>query len=160
MVWIPIQKGNITLVKLKSGISSLFIISSFFWGRETYPQVKPGCMWNAKLIATKSSVFQLYFEHVASYFKVSEYWIKSRHYSNQNRKSGGWLWANLRMQIAKANYKVEVIASESNRWTQQTFTCSKVTIKTREWRRSGVFIVNFEQILHSDLVFPSLTLSK
>ena len=33
--------------------------------------------------------------------------------------------------------------------------CSKLTIKTserRHWRRSGVFIVNFEQILHIALV--------
>ena len=32
---------------------------------------------------------------------------------------------------------------------QSTFICSKLTIKTperRQWRRSGVFIVNFEHI--------------
>ena len=35
-------------------------------------------------------------------------------------------------------------------------TCSKLTIKTperRQWRRSGVFIVNFEHKLHLVLVF-------
>ena len=40
--------------------------------------------------------------------------------------------------------------------------CSKLTIKTPEghhWRRSGVFIVNFEHILHLDLGFLMLTLS-
>ena len=34
--------------------------------------------------------------------------------------------------------------------------CSKLTIKTserRQWRRSGVFIDNFEHILHIVLVF-------
>ena len=31
--------------------------------------------------------------------------------------------------------------------------CSKLTIKTPERRRSGVFIVNFEHILHHFLVF-------
>ena len=39
--------------------------------------------------------------------------------------------------------------------------CSKLTIKTpkrRQCRRSGVFIVNFEHISHSALVFLSLTL--
>ena len=39
----------------------------------------------------------------------------------------------------------------------------KLTIKAperRHWRRSGVFIVNFEQILHIVLVFPLLTLNK
>ena len=30
----------------------------------------------------------------------------------------------------------------------------------RHWRRSGVFIVNFEQILLMALVFPLLTLHK
>ena len=41
--------------------------------------------------------------------------------------------------------------------------CSKLTIKTperRQWRSYGVFIVNFEQILHIVLVFPLLTLNK
>ena len=41
--------------------------------------------------------------------------------------------------------------------------CSELTIKTperRHWRRSGVFIVNFENILHLVLVFLLLTLSR
>ena len=41
--------------------------------------------------------------------------------------------------------------------------CSKLTIKIperRQWRRSGVFIVNFEHILHLILVFLLLTLSR
>ena len=40
---------------------------------------------------------------------------------------------------------------------------SKLTIKTPErdhWRRSGVFIVNFEQISYIVLVLPMLTLRK
>ena len=39
---------------------------------------------------------------------------------------------------------------------------SKLKIKTlerRQWRLSGVFIVNFEQILHLVLVFILLTLN-
>ena len=38
--------------------------------------------------------------------------------------------------------------------------CSKLTIKTLElqnWRSFGVFIVNFEHILHIVLVFPLVT---
>ena len=31
---------------------------------------------------------------------------------------------------------------------------------TPEWRRSSVFIVNFEHISHIDLVFPLLDLNK
>ena len=41
--------------------------------------------------------------------------------------------------------------------------CSKLTIKTPErhhWRRSGVFIVNFEHISHLVLVFLLLILSR
>ena len=41
--------------------------------------------------------------------------------------------------------------------------CSKLTINTperRHWRRSGVFIVNFEHISHLVLVFLLLTLSR
>ena len=40
--------------------------------------------------------------------------------------------------------------------------CSKLTIKTperRNWRRSGIFIVNFEHISHIALVFLLLTLN-
>ena len=39
---------------------------------------------------------------------------------------------------------------------------SKLTIKTperRQWRRSGVFIVNFEHVSHLTLAFLSLTLN-
>ena len=46
---------------------------------------------------------------------------------------------------------------------QSAITCSKLTIKTPErryWRRSGVFIVNFEHISHLVLVFLLLTLSR
>ena len=41
--------------------------------------------------------------------------------------------------------------------------CLKLTIKTperRQWRRSGVFIVNFERISHLVLVLLLLTLNK
>ena len=41
--------------------------------------------------------------------------------------------------------------------------CSKLTMKTperRQWRRSGVFILNFEHILHLVLVFLFLTLRR
>ena len=41
--------------------------------------------------------------------------------------------------------------------------CSKLTIRTPErhqWRRPGVFTVNFENISHLVLMFPLLTLNK
>ena len=62
-------------------------------------------------------------------------------------------------------------------WAQLTFTCLKSTMETlekgmkyfkltiktperRQWRPSGVFIVNFEHILHVFLKFLLLTLNK
>ena len=36
--------------------------------------------------------------------------------------------------------------------------CSKLTVQTPEWRRSGVFIVNFEYVSHLFLVFLMLAL--
>ena len=37
---------------------------------------------------------------------------------------------------------------------------SKLTINIRQWRRSGIFVVNFEYISHLVLVFLLLTLSR
>ena len=52
---------------------------------------------------------------------------------------------------------------------QSAFTCSKLTTETleqsvkyvqmRQWRRSGVFTVNFKHISHLVLVFLMLTLN-
>ena len=51
----------------------------------------------------------------------------------------------------------------NNKNTKTRFRiCSKLTIKTperRQWHRSGVFIVELEEISHLFLVFLSLTLN-
>ena len=48
-----------------------------------------------------------------------------------------------------------------DRLSQPVFNCSKSKMETlKHWRRSGVFIANFEQISHIVLRFPSLTLNK
>ena len=47
--------------------------------------------------------------------------------------------------------------------TKRCEICSKLSTKTlerRQLRRSGVFIFNFEHILHLVLVFPLLTLNR
>ena len=47
--------------------------------------------------------------------------------------------------------------------SQSAITCSKLTIETieqGEWRRSGIFIVNFEHISHLVLLFLLLTLTR
>ena len=69
--------------------------------------------------------------------------------------------------------KSEVTGTGMKPWTSQLKVnymktrktcemCSKLTIKTPEryWRRSGVFIINFEHISQLFLVFLSLTLNK
>ena len=40
------------------------------------------------------------------------------------------------------------------------FKVSNKTLERLQWRRSGVFIVNFQHILHLVLVFLFLTLGK
>ena len=47
----------------------------------------------------------------------------------------------------------------NNKTRKRYEICSKLTIKTQERRRSGVFIFNFEHISHLFLVFLLLTLS-
>ena len=49
----------------------------------------------------------------------------------------------------------------NSRNTRKNFEiCSNLSVKASEWRRSGVFIVNFEHISHLFLVFLLLTLNK
>ena len=84
-----------------------------------------------------------------------------------------WLWELNAFKIFrkcfKANYNHHANAIPANiylfkindrnirKWWE---VCSKLTIKPLErhhWRRSGVFLVNFKQILQLFLVFVSLT---
>ena len=64
------------------------------------------------------------------------------------------VWKTLLLDTAVLQDKME---------SQPAITCSKLTIKTperRHFRRSGVFIVNFEHISHSVLVFLLLNMSR
>ena len=73
------------------------------------------------------------------------------------------IYLNIRQYASKCpagNYMFKV--NNGNTRTRCEI-CSKLTIKTperRQWRRSGVFIVNFEHISHLVLVFLLLTLSR
>ena len=56
-------------------------------------------------------------------------------------------------------YLLKVNNRNTRTWCE---ICSKLTIKTterRHWRRSGVFIVNFEYVSHLVLLFLLLTLN-
>ena len=69
-------------------------------------------------------------------------------------KSKIWRRTLTQMFLAKVN--------NGNTRTKCVF-CSELTLETpkrRHWRRSCVFIVNFEQISHIVLVFPLFILSK
>ena len=62
-------------------------------------------------------------------------------------------------------YPPDIYLIEVNNGNTRTVCkiCSKLTIKTPEWsqwRRVGVFVVNFQQILHIVLVFALLILNK
>ena len=59
--------------------------------------------------------------------------------------------------------QLEFISSKFTAEELRCEICSKLIIKTperRQWRRSDVFIVNFENISHLLLVFLLLTLSR
>ena len=66
-------------------------------------------------------------------------------------------------QFAKNDAAVIYLLKVNNRNTRvRCEICSKLTIKIperRQWRRSDVFIVNFEHISHLNLVFLLLTLN-
>ena len=56
-----------------------------------------------------------------------------------------------------------LVQSQNRNTGKMCEICSKLTIKTperRHWRRSGVFIVNFEQISNIVVVSLLLTLNK
>ena len=64
-------------------------------------------------------------------------------------------------KVTLANIYCFKVSNENKRTLCEI--CAKLAIKTPErcpWRRSDVFIVNFEQVLRIDLAFPSLTLNK
>ena len=66
--------------------------------------------------------------------------------------------------ITEANPAGNYLFKVNNRNTRtRCQICSKLTIKIpkrRQWRRSGIFIVNFEHISHLVLLFLLLTLSR
>ena len=70
----------------------------------------------------------------------------------------------LRFQSHRTNPAGIYLLKVNNRNTRtRCEICSKLTIKTperRQWRRSGVFTVNFEHISHLALVFLLLTLNR
>ena len=68
-------------------------------------------------------------------------------------------WENLKFSSYPAGIYLLKINNKNIRTRYKR--CSKLTIKTperRNWRHSGLFIANFEHILHHVIVFLSFTL--
>ena len=77
-------------------------------------------------------------------------------------------WAycyNIESLFIQNFYPTDIYLLKVNNRNTRTISeiCSKLTIKTPEqyshWRRSGLFFVNIEHILHLVLVFLMLTLN-
>ena len=69
-------------------------------------------------------------------------------------------WVKFFLRYFTAN--IYLLKVNSRNTTKRCEICSKLTIKIPErrlWRRSGVLIVNFEQISHLFLLFLLLTLN-
>ena len=91
-------------------------------------------------------------------FETSEQFIPHQHFKIEGLTL-------LQNTIQKGNYPVGIyLFNDNNRNTRtRCEICSMLTMKTPErcqWRRSGVFILNFELISHLVLVFLLLTLSR
>ena len=74
------------------------------------------------------------------------------------------LWRSCQVAWTKWNYSAGIYLFKVDNENTRTVCeiCTKLTIKTPawgHWHRSGVFIVNFEQISHIVVVFPLLTLT-
>ena len=74
-----------------------------------------------------------------------------------------WINLNAPEHTKRSSQPANICSKLTIEIPEQGDICSKLTIKTserRQWRRSYVFIVNFEHISHLALVFLLLTLSK
>ena len=75
----------------------------------------------------------------------------------------GILKTTLNMFLSDVPGNILLLKVNNRDYRKRREICSKLAIRTperRHWRRSGVFIVNFEYILHLFLVLQLLTLNK
>ena len=85
------------------------------------------------------------------------------HISNEHPQRRNWLPRNERFKhCATSTVGIHLLKANNKNTRTRCEMCSKLTIKTperRHWRRSGVFIVNFEHNSHLVLVLLLLTLN-
>ena len=85
----------------------------------------------------------------------------SRHRKLEEHK---WFYDHFKWRkFCKCPANIYLLKINNRSTKKRSEICSKLTIKTserRQWRRSGIFIVNFEYISHLFLVFLLLTMDK
>ena len=103
------------------------------------------CNFSGNLVRNMPSINRYFRLHVSFLFAQLRWNMMSQRQINVKYPAGIYL---LKVNNRNTRTRCEI--------------CSKLTIKTperRQWRRSGVFIVNFEHISHLVLVFLMLTLN-
>ena len=88
---------------------------------------------------------------------ISHVWIKVKAILTNDHLTNSWVWIAMDF-IHFLQYQT---TNGNGRTMRKIY--SKLKIKTpvgSQWRRSGVFIVNFEQISYTVLVFLFMTLNK
>ena len=112
---------------------------------------KGAMSWTSKLTEKQ----HMHFENQLQKFLTKYIISKNEHQLTKNAHSNWWIVYLLRNYPASnCMFKVNNINTRT-----RCEICSKLTIKTRFWCRSGVFNVHFEHISHLALVFLLLTLS-
>ena len=127
------------------------------WNWSTWSEIWYGCYWNfckTQVLEVKFNIGaisiiskwrSIFFNYELNIWKRGIK-FRSRNHQNVNNPAGIYL---LKVNNRNTRTRCEM--------------CSKLTIKTLErryWRRSGVFIGNFERISHLVPVFLMLTLSR
>ena len=81
----------------------------------------------------------------------------------ENVKFTVWPYCWIRFFESRMPANIYLLTVCNRNFRKRCEICSELTInipERRHWRRSGVFIVNFEHISHPSLVFLLLTLNK
>ena len=91
---------------------------------------------------------------------MHDHLVDTRRYRVKNARTGP-KWVKINSTYYPAN--IYLLKFNNRNTRKRCEICSKLTIKTPEWRqrrRSGILISNFEPISHLFLVFLLLTLNK
>ena len=119
---------GLSICKATFGIRFLFL--SFFFSNDPH-----NLLMTTVIFLQKQISFQTFYP---------VFWIFNNHYYKNNSHN----WTFIKVEFIGSIITVHNHGRSRLVSTQQTFTCSKSTIKTLDCRCSGVFIVNFKHISH------------